>query len=110
MCIEICLAAQPSMPNTPPCTGADTVLGTGGTNASGTFVDSGGMPGIPINPPLENGECVYAYDQCAMERSGVSCAHQPAPAPTLSLWGWIASGAALLWSAFSALGRRKRQG
>jgi len=107
-CIQICEAAVPSMPSTPPRTGADTVLGTGGTNAAGQFVDGGGMPGIPISPPLENGDCVYPYDQCAMERGAVSCATLPAPAPVLSWWGWLAAGATLLWSAFAALGRRAR--
>ncbi|HSP96090.1 MAG TPA: hypothetical protein VL049_02445, partial [Candidatus Dormibacteraeota bacterium] len=105
---EICLAAVPSMPSMPPCTGADTVPGTGGTNTAGQFVDAGGMPGIPLASPLAQGECVYPYDQCAMERGAVSCATLAAPAPVLSWWGWLAASAALLWSAFTALGRRAR--
>jgi hypothetical protein len=52
-----------------------------------------------------DGECVYAYDQCAMERSPVSSA-RVAPVPALSWWGWLGAAAALLWSAFTALGRR----
>ena len=97
------------MPSTPPCTGADSVLGTGGTNAGGQFVDPGGMPGIPLTSPLAAGECIYAYDQCALERGEVSCARLPAPAPVLTWWGWLSAGAALLWAAFAALGRRARR-
>ena len=108
-CIEICIAAVPSMPSTPPCTGADSVLGTGGTNASGTFVDSGGLPGIPLASPLADGECVYAFDQCALERSAVRCTRLAVPAPVLSSWGWIAAAAGLLWSAFTALSRRSHR-
>ena len=107
-CIEICLAAVPAQPSTPPCTGDDAVLGTGGTNAAGQFVDGSGAPGIPLASPLANGECVYAYDQCAMERSPVSCA-RVAPVPALSWWGWLGAAAALFWSAFTALGRRARR-
>jgi hypothetical protein len=107
-CIQICLADVPSIPSTPPCTGADTVLGTGGTNAAGQFVDAGGMPGIAISPPLANGDCVYAFDQCAMQRSAVQCATLPAPAPLLSRWAWFAALATLLGSAFTAFRRRMR--
>lgn len=104
-CIEICLAAAPSMPSLPPCTGADTLLGSGGTNAAGEFVDSGGLPGIPLATPLANGECVYAFDQCQLERSAVTCA--ALPVPLLSRSGLLAVIAALLGSAFMSLARRK---
>ena len=43
-----------------------------------------------------------------MERGAVSCATLPAPAPVLSWWGWLGASAALLWSAFTTLGRRAR--
>jgi parallel beta-helix repeat protein len=106
-CIEICLATNRAMPSEPPCTGADVVLGSGGTNASGAFVDGNGELGIPLSAPLAAGQCLYAYDQCAMASGAVVCLAQPAPAPVLSWWGWLGVGAAFLWSAFVALHRSK---
>lgn len=106
-CVQVCQAVVPSMPSVPPCTGADSVLGTGGTDASGAFVDGGSL-GIPLAAPLVAGQCVYAHDQCTMQRGDVVCIVQPAPAPVLSWWGWLAAGAALLWSAFSVLRRTHR--
>ncbi|MEO8605044.1 MAG: hypothetical protein ABI629_20925 [bacterium] len=107
-CIEICLAATPAMPSVPPCSGADLLLGSGGTNSSGQFVDSGGAPGIPLSAPLANGQCVYAFDTCADERSAIACARLPAPAPALSTFGLGLAGALLSLLGWFGIGRLRR--
>ena len=54
-----------------------TILGSGPTNAMGHF-------NIPINPPLGDNECIYAFDTCTMEISPVVCIRPAAPAPAMS--------------------------
>jgi hypothetical protein len=81
MCIQICVATNPPFPDDPPCP-PGSVLGTGGTNASGDFV-SNGMQCIPLSRPLESGECIYAFDVCLQLVGPVSCVTAAAPAPAL---------------------------
>ena len=82
-CIEICLAATFRMPHVPPCTGPDTILGSGGTDASGAFI-SGGQSGIPLTKPLSDRQCLYAFDTCPGLVGPPACAIAPAAAPALA--------------------------
>ncbi|HSQ00433.1 MAG TPA: hypothetical protein VL049_24700 [Candidatus Dormibacteraeota bacterium] len=76
--IQICEVGGGGVtPSSPPCTAPDTLLGSGPASASGHF-------NIPIAPPLENHECIYAFDTCTALTSAVRCAVAPAPAPALS--------------------------
>jgi hypothetical protein len=63
-CIVIYSAGPNGVPDQPPGSVDDQVLGTGGTNASGTFVDAMGNPGIPVLPRLHGGERIFAVDVC----------------------------------------------
>ncbi len=42
----------------------DRLLGTGGTDASGIFVDAMGNAGIAVAPHLRAGEDIFAVDVC----------------------------------------------
>ena len=76
--IQICRVGGGGVtPSSMPCTAPDTLLGSGPSNASGFF-------NIPIAPPLQARECIYAFDTCSGLTSPVRCATQPAPAPALS--------------------------
>jgi hypothetical protein len=39
---------------------------------------------IAIMPPLQDGDCIYAFDTCSSLISAVRCAVAPAPVPALS--------------------------
>ena len=96
MVIQVCKVGGGGVtPSSPPCTGPDAPpLGSGPSNASGFF-------SIPIDPPLQSGECIYAFDTCTSLTSPVRCAVLPAPAPALSPGALLA--AALLLTAIAAL-------
>ena len=75
MAIQVCNVGGGGVtPSSPPRTGPDAPpLGIGPSNASGFF-------SIPIAPPLQSGECIYAFDTCTSLTSAVRCAVLPAAA------------------------------
>jgi hypothetical protein len=76
--IDICeIGNDGRTPSTPPCSGPDTIIGKGPDGPTGKF-------NIPVSPPLEIGECIYAFDTCSMLVSSVTCITPPAPVPALS--------------------------
>ena len=78
----ICLIGGTNpIPNMPPCMAPDSIISMCGTDGAGRFID-GGFPGC-IVPPLQIGQCVYAYDTITMLISNVVCVTAPAPAPAL---------------------------
>ncbi len=81
-CIEIFAVGANGVPDQPPGSVDDVLLGTGGTNANGIFVDAAGNPGIPVLPPLRQGELIFAVDVC-QDLVGPVVTVSPA-APTLS--------------------------
>jgi hypothetical protein len=76
--IEVCqVGGGGRTPSSPPCMPPDTMLGSGPSSANGAF-------SILISPPLQGGECIYAFDTCSGLTSAVRCVVTPAPAPALS--------------------------
>jgi hypothetical protein len=89
------------MPNVPPCTGPDTLLGFGSSLPSGVFH-------IDIAPPLAANQCIYAYDTCNDLVGAPACARPPAPVPALSPYALLAALSTLIAAALVALGRLRR--
>lgn len=83
-CIAIYAAGPDGVPDQPPGSVDDILLGTGGTNASGLFVDAAGNPGIAVSPPLRRDERIFAVDVCQGLIGEVTTVSFPTPAPTLS--------------------------
>jgi hypothetical protein len=70
-------------------------LGTGGTNASGNFVQ-GGAAGIGLSRQLVGGEVIFAVD-LQHDITGPSVTVQPgAPIPDVTFWGAALLAVALL--------------
>lgn len=63
-CILIYAVGTNGVPDDPPGSVDDQLLGSGGTNTSGIFVDAMGNPGIAVSPPLRQGERIFAVDVC----------------------------------------------
>jgi hypothetical protein len=107
--IFICLIGgpDPTMPNVPPCQGPDTNIGMCGTTGAGAFIDNG-SPGCLV-PPLQIGQCVYAFDTVTMLISNVVCVAPPAPAPALSAQMIVVALALLTAIAGVSLQRLRRQ-
>ena len=63
-CIAIYAVGPNGVPDHPPGSIDDQLLGTGGVNASGLFVDEMGNPGIPLETPLRPRERIFAVDVC----------------------------------------------
>jgi hypothetical protein len=85
-CIQIWEAGPNRVPDSPLGSIDDTLLGTGGTDASGNFVAADGSFGIPIATPLRAGQRIFAVDVCADLLSTVFLIVLT-PAPVLSpLW------------------------
>jgi hypothetical protein len=88
--LEICSAGVGGTPG-------DCVetLGTGGTDASGNFVQSG-LSGIGLNRPLIAGEVIFARD-LQHDLTGPPVTVQAgAPIPDVTPWGAAALGMTLL--------------
>jgi len=100
--IQICKIGGGSVtPSTPPCDAPDTLIGSGPANASGQF-------SIAIAPPLQNRECIYAFDTCTVLASAVRCAVAPAPASALSERGVLLAVGALGLVALFGMARLRR--
>jgi hypothetical protein len=88
--LEICSAGVGGTPGN--CV---EILGTGGTNASGNFLQ-GGMSGIGLNRPLVAGEVVFAVDLQHGVTGPPVTVQAGAPIPDVTPWGAAALGLALL--------------
>jgi len=82
-CILIYEAGANGSPDSPPGSVDDVLLGTGGTDENGQFVDVSENPGIGLSRPLRFDDRIFAYDQCADLVSGVRGV--PVPLPVASL-------------------------
>jgi hypothetical protein len=105
-CILIYLVGPNDTPDSPPGSVDDELLGTGGTNAAGNFVDSSEMAGIPLSRPLGIGDRVFAYDVCEGLTGAVVAAI--VPAPVLSAAGLSMAVGMLLIVALIGLTRSRR--
>lgn len=82
-CIEIYALGPNGVADAPPGSVDDVLLGIGGTDASGAFVDCDGTPGIPLFAPLAAGERLVAVDVCADLTGPPALVASPAAAPAL---------------------------
>ena len=104
-CISIYSVGANGVPDVPPGSIDDELLGTGGTDVDGNLVDTSDQPGIMLNRPLGAHEQIFAFDSCT-NRIGAAVPVS-ARAPLLSktgqllavvmlffvaLWGWRRSG------------------
>jgi hypothetical protein len=94
-CIAIYAAGPNGVPDQPPGSVDDELLGTGGTDASGNFVDAAENLGIPLSRPLMLGDALFAADACHGLVGQVAVVGAPATAPALSP-AFLALAAALL--------------
>lgn len=102
-CIEIYSVGSNGVPDDPPGSVDDELLGTGGTDADGNFVDGMDMPGIMIDPPLGPDTRIFAYDVCEDLVGPVTGAQFPAP--VLSLAGYALAVVILFFVAALGLTR-----
>lgn len=63
-CIEIYLVGQNGAADDPPGSVDDQRIGTGGTDASGNFVDGSDEGGIALTRALRDGDRLFAFDAC----------------------------------------------
>ena len=105
-CIQIYLVGANGTPDSPPGSVDYELLGTGGTDAAGNFVDLSDMPGIPLSRPLGIGDRIFAYDVCeALTGAAVAAL---VPAPVVSAAGLGAVVGVLLIVALIGLTRSRR--
>jgi hypothetical protein len=78
-CIQIYLIGPNGVPDNPPGSIDDELLGTGGTDAAGNFVDGLEMAGIPLSHPLGVGDVIFAFDACEALRGATVATAVPAP-------------------------------
>ena len=83
-CIALYAAGPNGAADQPAGSIDDELLGTGGINASGNFVDAQGSIGIPLSRPLVLGDVLFAVDACQALVGPVAVVGAPAPAPALS--------------------------
>lgn len=83
-CIAVFAVGANGVPDHPPGSVDDVLLGTGGTDANGLFVDAAGNPGIALSPPLWRGERIFVADVCQGLVGEVATVSIPTAAPTLS--------------------------
>ena len=87
-CIEIYAAGPNGVPDNPPGSVDDELLGTGGTDANGSFVDAMGMPGIMLSRPITAADRLFAVDVCENQVGATVKVRAAAPAlspPMLAL-------------------------
>ena len=105
-CIEIYSVGSNNVPDDPPGSVDDQLIGTGGTDAAGNFVDGSDAPGIALTRRLGSGERVFAFDACNDLRGATISVRAPAPALSPSLFIVVAGMLGLL--GFRRLSRRPR--
>jgi hypothetical protein len=94
-CIAIFEVGPNGNPDNPPGSIDDELLGTGGTDENGVFVDAMSNPGIPLTRQVREGDRVFAVDVC----EGLLVGHVigfVAPTPVLSGLALFALTALLL--------------
>ena len=106
-CIEIFTVGANGVPDNPPGGVDDQLLGTGGTDAAGNFVDTSDASGIPLSQGLRDGERLFAFDACQGLVGTV--AGVILPAPTLSLAGLLVTIAILLLGGWWAIDPQTRR-
>jgi hypothetical protein len=104
-CIQIYSVGANGVPDNPPGSVDDELLGTGGTDATGSFVDATEQPGIGLSRALGAEERLFAVDACANLVGAVARARVPAPA--LSTAALVLTAALLL---FAGVRRQRRAG
>jgi hypothetical protein len=86
-CILICAAGPNGQPETSAgpgaCGGDDVPVGSGGTDSTGAF-QSGGQPGIPLDPPPTNATLLCVFDVCNSIDGNCLLIASAAAAPALS--------------------------
>ena len=93
--LKICSAGPNGVPDGCGPGTDDVLLGSGGTDASGTFVH-GNSAGIVLSRPLVAGEKIFAIDT-QNNLTGPAVQVRPAPViPDVNPWGATALGGALL--------------
>lgn len=106
LCIEIFLVGNNHAPDDQPGSVDDQLIGTGGTDAAGNFVDGSDAAGIALTRPLGAGERVFAFDACNDLLGAIVTVRAAAPALSASL---LIVGAGLLGLlGFRRLSRRAR--
>lgn len=103
-CIAIYAVGPNGVLDVPPGSVDDELLGTGGTNAAGNFVDSAENLGIPLNRPLRVGDVLFATDVCADLTGAVAFTTFGAPALSPAMTAALVG----LLLAIGALGLRRR--
>ena len=83
-CIAIYAAGPNRVPDQPPGSVDDELLGTGGTDANGNFVDATENLGISLSRALMPGDIIFAADICQDLVGQVAVIEPAAPAPALS--------------------------
>src|SRR6185436_12925381 len=92
-CIQIYDVGPNGVPDSPPGSVDDELLGSGGTDANGSFVDAANQPGIPLSRGLTGK--VFAVDVC---ENLIGAAIRPqAPVPLLSVSAMVALAALLMF-------------
>jgi hypothetical protein len=96
ICIAIFAVGANGAPDSPPGSVDDELLGVGGTDSEGNFVDASEAPGIGLSRPLVSGDRVFATDVCSGQRGSVVATAIPAPALSppflliaVCVLGWI---------------------
>ena len=100
-CIQIFSVGPNGVPDNPPGSVDDELLGTGGTDLSGSFVDAANQLGIPLSRPVA-GE-IFAFDAC--ENLAGAVVRARAPVPVLSTTALALTAALLL---LTGLRRQRR--
>ncbi len=95
-CIEIYLVGSNHVPDDPPGSVDDQLIGTGGTDAAGNFVDGSDVPGIALTRPLGAGERLFAFDACNFLLGATVTVRAGAPALSHALLMLVAVLLALL--------------
>ncbi len=94
-CIEIFAVGPNKVPDDPPGSVDDELIGTGGTDAAGNFVDASEAAGIALVHPL-GGDRIFAFDACNGLRGATVPVRGQAPALSPTLLMFVAGILAVL--------------
>jgi hypothetical protein len=105
-CIEIFAVGANEVPDNPPGSVDDQLIGTGGTDAAGNFVDASDLPGIVLSRPLLPSDRVFVFDACNDLAGATVLVRTPVPLLSPALLIIFAGGLGLF--GFFRLSRRLR--